>query len=282
MTRPPPLPDLGTLSGSQKDELIVSLWQTIAAMEAVADTRPATARAASAPEADLRARIGRTAPSKRAREKVRTGVRSGIWPDFLRSKAVLGVMAAIGIGLVADYAIGWYQGRALAFQQRAALELENAAFARLIIELVDVAYEADRKSYRATLSMQNADPDIPLFIMLSPARAFVQTGLTWQGVDTQAAPGTRWGVVKLAGTQEIRLVFQADVDNWAELMPGYMHVRIESNMLISRSSEPKDDLVERANRFYIYLKPQDADDAAIKRRMNFPGAPPIFIPMPPH
>jgi hypothetical protein len=53
-------------------------------------------------------------------------------------------------------------------------------------------------------------------------------------------------------------------------------------MLISRSSEPKDDIVERNNRFYVYLKPQGSDDAAIKRRSNFPGIPPVFIPMPPH
>jgi hypothetical protein len=61
-----------------------------------------------------------------------------------------------------------------------------------------------------------------------------------------------------------------------------MHMRIESDMLISRSSEPKDDIIERNNRFYVYLKPQGADDDAIKHRSNFPGTPPIFIPMPPH
>jgi hypothetical protein len=78
------------------------------------------------------------------------------------------------------------------------------------------------------------------------------------------------------------MVFQADAKEWAELMPGYMHVRIESDMLISRTSEPTNDIVERNNRFYVYLKPQGADDEAIKRRSRFPGRPPIFIPMPPH
>ncbi len=70
--------------------------------------------------------------------------------------------------------------------------------------------------------------------------------------------------------------------HWAELIPGYMHVRIENDMLISRSSEPKDNIVERDNRFYVYLKPQGADDDAIRRRSNVSGTPPIFIPMPPH
>lgn len=29
MRRPPPFPDLGTLTEAQKDELIISLWQTL-------------------------------------------------------------------------------------------------------------------------------------------------------------------------------------------------------------------------------------------------------------
>src|SRR5262245_9080450 len=52
-----------------------------------------------------------------------------------------------------------------------------------------------------------------------------------------------------------------------------MHTRIQSDMLISQNSEPEDDIVARNNRFYVYLKPQGADDSAINRRGNFPGAP---------
>jgi hypothetical protein len=276
MTRPPPLPDLSTLKPEQKDELIVSLWRTIDALEG------GIPPASSATVADLRSEISRTAPAKRASVPSDSGRRSKFWPGFLKSRLLLGVLVALGIGFAAETAIGWYQQHALDRRRQAALELENAAFAGLFIELTNVVYEADGKSYRATIRMQNANTGIPLYIMLDPARVFVQTGLTWQGVDAAAAPGTQWGVVKLDGARDIQLVFRADVANWAELMPGYMHVRIESGMLISRSSEPKDDLVDRANRFYIYLKPHNADDAAIKARMKFPGEPPVFIPMPPH
>jgi hypothetical protein len=279
MTRPPPLPDLSTLSPEQKDELIVSLWRTIDAMESQGG---GASLASQATVADLRAEIGRTAPAKRASAPVDTGHRSKSWPGFLKSRLLLGVLFALGIGFAAETAIGWYQQHALDQRRQAALELENAAFAGLFIELTKVVYETDGKSYRTTVRMQNANAEIPLYIMLDPARVFVQTGLTWQGVNAAAGPGTEWGVVKLDGAKDIQVVFQTDVANWAELMPGYMHVRIESGMLISRSSEPKDDLVERANRFYIYLKPHNADDAAIKARMKFPGELPVFIPMPPH
>ena len=62
-----------------------------------------------------------------------------------------------------------------------------------------------------------------------------------------------------------------DAKDWAELMPGYMHVRVESDMLISRSSEPKDDIVERDNRFYVYLKPQGADDRGDQAAVELSG-----------
>jgi hypothetical protein len=63
---------------------------------------------------------------------------------------------------------------------------------------------------------------------------------------------------------------------------GYMRVRIDAHMLIGRGNDPQDDIVERNNNSYVYLRPQGADDAAIKRQSNFPGIPSIFIPVPPH
>jgi hypothetical protein len=195
---------------------------------------------------------------------------------------VLVTVAVIGFGFLADFGIGWHQQRLVAARERAALELRNAAFSGLYIELIRIVYEPDGKSYRATLNMQNLNPDAPLYVMLNPARVFAQTGMTWQEVPSNSSnePGAR--VVKLDRAREYSIVFQANVRDWAELIPGYMHMRIQSDMLISPSSEPTDDIVERNNRFYVYLKPQGSDDAAIQRRGNFPGAPPIFIPMPPH
>lgn len=281
MTRPPPLPDLESLDSAQKDELIVGLWQTIATMEAAADGSGAASPAAKALDTqDLRSRIRRTLPSRRATQQSATGNWVGIRQILFKWRFLFGFLAVIGAGFAADLAIGAYQAQALALRRQAALDLENAAFAGLYVDIADVSYEPDGKSYRATLTLQNRNPSAPLYIMLDPARVFVQSGLLWKGASTGTAEAAR--VVKLADAQEMRVVFQTEVKDWTELMPGYMHVRIESLMLISRSSAPKDDLVERANRFYVYLKPHGADDAAIKQRMNFSGVPPVFIPMPPH
>jgi hypothetical protein len=88
MTRPPPLPDLGTLSDAQKDELIVSLWNTIAAMEASA--AGAARHGAPASAQALRARIGRTAPSRRGHVRSESRRRFGLWTGLLESGLVAG------------------------------------------------------------------------------------------------------------------------------------------------------------------------------------------------
>ncbi len=61
----------------------------------------------------------------------------------------------------------------------------------------------------------------PLYVMLNPPRVFVQSGLTWREAPSQASAGSAWGVVKLDGGREYSLVFQADVQDWSQLIPGY-------------------------------------------------------------
>ncbi len=270
MKRVPSLPDLAQLSDAQKDELIVSLWETLVAMDAAGGDR---ATAAPRSVEQVRSRLGQTRPSRRAR------LQPGRAP---RSRLLLAVLLVVALGFVADAAIGWYQQHVLEGQSRTRLELENAAFNRLYVELLRIAYVDDGRSYRAVLSMHNLEGASPFFVMLMPVRLFVQVGLTWQELPARAAEGAGGGVVKLTGDQEYQAVFQVDAKDWAELLPGYMHIRVDSDMLISRRSDPGDDIVERNNRFYAYLKPQGADDAAIARRLNVRGAPPVFIPMPPH
>ncbi|MGH8322873.1 MAG: hypothetical protein ACRETD_03590, partial [Steroidobacteraceae bacterium] len=204
----------------------------------------------------MRERLRRTAPSRRSQVRPDIPARFGRGFAFLESKVLLVLLAVIGLGFLADSGVGWYQRRLLSQREKAALELQNAAFGGLYVELIRVAYEPDGKSYRATLNMQNSNPDALLYVMLVPARVFVQSGMTWREVPSNAPSEPSSSVVKLGGARQYSVVFQADVKDWAELIPGYMHMRIQSDMLISRSSEPKVDIVERNNRFYVYLKPQ--------------------------
>ena len=275
MSDVPQLPDLSKLTDAQKDELIVGLWQTVLALEGGGEQRSAEVAALPRGVDELRSRIGRTAASRRAWTPRRGH-------GFLESRLLLGVLLVTGLGFLGDFAIGWYQQRSLEARDRVALVLQNAAFNWLDAELLRVVDDPDGRSYRATMAMRNLYPDSSLYVMLNPLRVFVQVGLVWQEQPAHAPDGADWGVVKLTADHDYQVTFQVDAKDWTELMPGYMHVRIDNDMLISRSSEPGNDIVERNNRFYVYLKPQGADDEAIKRRSKFRGAPPVFIPMPPH
>ncbi len=283
---PPRLPDLGALSDAQKDELILSLWQTVQAMETGGVSAPPSQSVASGSvdvdRVELSRRLRATAPSRRSRGSPLDAPALGGGLRFLNWAPLQALVLLLALGFLADFAAGWYQRRLLTQQARADLVLRNAAFEGFYVELARIAYEPDQKTYRATLTMQNLNPARPLYVMFNPAQVFVQAGLSWQEVPSRPVAGEEWGVVKLDGASTFSVLFETPAEGWSELIPGYMHVLIQSDMLISLSATPENDLVERNNRFYVYLKPQGAGDAAIKARNTFPGRPPVFIPMPPH
>ena len=77
-------------------------------------------------------------------------------------------------------------------------------------------------------------------------------------------------------------MFEARVKNFTQLLPNYMHVRFADTMLVSPSSSPRDDVFERKDNYYVYLKPFDVSDETVAKRMKFAGKPPAWMPMPPH
>ena len=105
----------------------------------------------------------------------------------------------------------------------------------------------------------------------------------WQPVGV--APVAR--SLTLVAAERARIVDPATFqqytwEDWAELIPGYMHVRIQSDLLVSEKAQPGNDVVERRTPYYVYLKPHGANDEDIKARSKSTRTPPIFIPMPPH
>jgi hypothetical protein len=274
----PPL--LETLSHAEKDDLILRLWDDLCeararlqALEArLADPQPAPA---------LRGERQKHATEKRAAPAAsRIGPRFG--RGVPRSKLVLGVIAFIALAFALDAAVGWYQRHRLEVKRLADRALEHAAYSGLYVDLVNVAYEPDQKSYRLTMMMRNLDPAHPLYVMLTPVRVFEQAGLAWREIPAHPPRGASATVVKLTDNQAFETVFEPNLKTWTELIPGYMHIRFESTSLVSGRAEPEDDIIDRRDRYYVYLKPHGADDAALRQRMKYPGDPPVYIPMPPH
>jgi hypothetical protein len=278
-------PDLAKLTSPEKDALIRDLWRQVAAGQSEARVlrrRLGIAEEASEKGNALLEKLREAAPRRSVEPPAGIAVKLGRGLKLWQSPVVMGVVAILCAAFAIDGGIGIWQQRTLQQQRQARLLLEHDARNALYVELTRIVLEPDGRSYRMTMALQNIDTARPLYIMLNAVGVYVQTGMTWQQVPSRPLGEAGSGVIKLSDAYSYDVLFTPEVTGWAELIPGYMHVRIQSDMLISRSAQPGNDIVERRTPFYVYLKPHGANDADIKARSKMSGTPPVFIPMPPH
>ena len=271
----------GNLSAAEKDDLIARLWRDLQA-ERVRSSELERRLAGgdnSRETGALLARLQQAAPGQRIPRPLRARG-SNQWFAFAQSRTLVIVAALVAVAFALDFAVGKYQQYRLAQKRLAEVRLRHAAFEGMFAEVVNVAYDADRKSYRLTMRFTNAGR--PLYVMQSPVRVFEQSGLSWVEIPSRDAQGDAVRVVKLAGSHTFETVFEPNLKEWTELLPGYMHIRFQADSLVSERADPDDDIIDRTDRYYVYLKPHGADDDAIRARMKIRGNPPIYIPMPPH
>ncbi|TAJ26247.1 MAG: hypothetical protein EPO67_18870 [Reyranella sp.] len=266
-----------------KDALIADLRRQLAASQSEARLLKRRLDSAITPRPrDLAGELRAAAPRKTDAPVAEVAVKLGRRFDLWRSPVVIGAAFMVLTAFAVDAGVALYQARALREARQARLLLENAVMRSLYVELKNVAYEPDGKSYRATLSLQNTSPKGPLYVMLNTVGVYVQVGMAWQQVPSRPVEGVSLGVMKVVDGYSYDVVFTPEVQNWAELIPGYMHVRIQSDLLVSEKAQPGPDVVERRSPFYVYLKPHGANDDDIRARSRRTGTPPVFIPMPPH
>jgi len=279
-------PDLAKLTPAEKDALIRDLWRQVASGQS--EARVLRRRLGIADEASgkgesaLLEKLREAAPRRPVEPPAGLVVKLGRGLRLWQSPMVMATVAILCAAFAIDGGIGIWQQRVLQQQRQARLVLEHDARNALYVELKRIALEPDGKSYRMTMALQNIDIARPLYVMLTAVGVYVQTGMTWQQVPSRPVGEAASGVIKLSDAYTYDVLFTPEVTGWAELIPGYMHVRIQSDMLISRSAQPGNDIVERRTPFYVYLKPHGANDADIKARGKISGPPPVFIPMPPH
>jgi ABC-type lipoprotein export system ATPase subunit len=212
-----------------------------------------------------------------ARKPIRLG--SNLLPGlrtFLAAAAVI-----FGGILLTDFAIAKYQD--IQVRERAAriASLRHLALNSLRGDVQSVA-ELGNGQYELTTYLQNVGDEAPIYVMSPDMRAYVQVGTAWQEVPMQPIDASAGAVRKIEGKHIYRYAFEARVAGFAQLLPNYMHVRFAGDMLVSPSSMPKDDVFERKDNYYVYLKPSNVSDDVILKRMRFPGKPPVWIPMPAH
>jgi ABC-type lipoprotein export system ATPase subunit len=245
-----------TLRAGRLDE--AGDWPSSVAVHALRPVATSTARADAAPPAPVGA-----------------GLRRFVW-----SFAIWTMLVVAGI-VALDTVVAGLQQRGTTRSLAARNELQRMALQQLRADVEDVTYDADG-GYRVTLFMQNLDPERPLYVLGPDARVFIQADRGWKEVPSWAIGGPEGRVVHVAGRRRFELTFKHDVTRFEEQIAGYYHVRITSAMLVSPSREPRGDLFDRTDAYYVYVKPHGADDAEIQRKNAWSSPPPVWIPMPAH
>lgn len=214
-------------------------------------------------------------------------------PPRLRSRrawrawlgGALAGLAVVSAFILADRMVGQHQRSVIDARRAAKEKLERMVMQYLRADVVDVQYTPEGK-YRVTIYMENVYPEFDMFAMIPPVRVFAQSGPQWKEVESTDPPGARLSAGTVVNLKE-RITFDRIFvippgGDFFELLPGFFHVQFLSPMLVSPVAEPKEDIAERTDTYYIHLRPVGADLAAIRRQHQFPGDIPIYIPMPPH
>lgn len=213
-----------------------------------------------------------SARRQRARRRWRVGI-------------MLGIAGLLGAFLI-DQLVGLWQRRMIEEKLAEHTKLERMVLHYLRADVVDVGHTGDGR-YRVTIYMENVYPEYDMYVMVPQIRVFAQSGPMWREVPVEEPKDARWRAGSVVHLTE-RITFDRIFDvpkegDWSQLLPGFFHVRFDNTMLISPLAQPKDDIAERGDNYYIHLLPVGADVGEVRRRNQFPnGVVPTYLPMPPH
>jgi ABC-type lipoprotein export system ATPase subunit len=201
------------------------------------------------------------------------------WETFGRLAA--GAALILGLAVLGNYAVASFQRRQVEAQRERLAALEEMATSTLRSDIAEITSLGDHR-YKVTFYLENTRVEPPIYVMSPSIRAFVQVGAGWQEAALTPVAEATASVLKVTGRQLYQFVLEARVEKFTELLPHYMHVRFSNDMLVSPNSAPKDELFQRNDNYFVYLRPDGLDAATILRDVHFPGAPPLWIWMPPH
>lgn len=204
------------------------------------------------------------------------------WPWGWIAFAALVVGAAL---VLADQMTARHQKQVIDERRQARLRLDRMTLYYLRADIVDVVHTPEGK-YRATIYMENLFPEHDMYVMVPSLRAFAQSGPQWKEIPVIEAKtrGPAAGtVLKLTERIVFEREFEIPTGDYSELLPGYYHIQFYNTMLVADQAEPKDDVSERTDYYFIHLLPFGTDVAEVARRNKFPNDKvPLYIPMPPH
>lgn len=158
-------------------------------------------------------------------------------------------------------------------------QLQRLAFSGLSAELTTLE-RMGSTGYRGTIAVENLDALQSLYLLPLDVQIYVQQGSRWNPFAATWSEGSR-GVLQLRHPATLQFELRELPSNFTELVPGYLHVRVDVTYAIADGPDPEENPVERRDSFFVYLQPI-CPDAEKLAQNTFPGEPPLFIPMPPH
>ncbi len=202
-----------------------------------------------------------------------------LWTTAGRISAAAALVFALASS--ANYGVARYQQHKLDARQQRLAALEELATSTLRSDIASISRLGDNR-YEVTIYLENMKSEQPIYVMSPSVQGFIQVGTGWQETSLTPIDDATASVLKVTGRQLYRFVLEARLTKFTELLPHYMHVRFSNNMLVSPESTPTNELFQRDDNYFVYLKPDNVDDATITKDVRFPGPPPLWIWMPPH
>jgi len=180
----------------------------------------------------------------------------------------------------ADWGVGRWQQELVKARKDYRARLDRLAFHAVRTGIEDIRHQDDQR-YRVRFIVQNAF-DEPIFVMMPAVEAFIQIGPQWSGVPMDERPDSAMegSVVRLTGEKTTDRYMTIESTDYTESLPGYIHVKMTLEMIVSPEQNPQEEVGERKEDLYVYLK--DYRWAADKARHG--GRPafaekPDFIPL---
>ena len=201
--------------------------------------------------------------------------------DFRGTLERFGIALAVGVGAIAAFdstfaAVQRNRSARIVSDRR---DLESAALRKVRFDIERIRLDAEGR-FVLTVYLDPL-PGAPRYATAPLVRAFVQVDRDWIEIPCEPVGRRDGSLTELAGRAAFDFRFQPKLEKFAELIPGYLHVRFSASTLVARNPTGVGGFFDRIDDVYAYLKPVGSDDAEICRKNRWNSAP-LWIGMPAH
>jgi hypothetical protein len=197
-----------------------------------------------------------------------------------RLKLALMFAAACAMLAGVDWTVGFMQRRALQAQKDNRARLDRLANYGIRFGIDDISFDRET-GYRVRFRVQNA-MDTPLYVLLPASEAYVQVGAGWVPEKIADVPGSsdEGAVLRLVDDHDVVRQLDVESHDYTELITGYMHLRLTLEAWVSPEEDPQEDIGERREDMFIYLRDLRFGGTATRDSDWAHGlAKPMFIPL---